>query len=51
MNLFQAVLEYSSNIKAKKIQNSKKYKKYYEADYFTLFYRIKKDTSRLFCNE
>jgi len=43
--------EYSSNAQANKIYNSKIYAKYYEADYITLFNRIKKNTSGKICNE
>jgi hypothetical protein len=43
--------EYSSNVKATKIYNSKIYAKYYEAYFFSLFNRNKKDTSGHACNK
>ena len=44
-------LEYSSNGKATKIYNSSIYAKYYEADYMTLFNRIKNGTLGVNCKE
>lgn len=48
---FSGCSEYSANEKALKIYNSSIYAKYYEANYMTLFKRIKKHTSGSVCKE